>query len=181
MDRVGQLDWNFGGRHPGRFNSLYLWKLFCLGNESALIIMAAQTLYTNSSLLIHFNSKSPPISIGNFGRFAPPRAGRKLSVQCSENQTQILRTCKNCKTQFDPLLNNPRACRFHTAHFGGSLSLSLWNWTWLSIVCTFTWVFVAFVALPFIPPFFSTVDLSHPSFWFREGVFSWFCLFSSGI
>ncbi|CAA7055650.1 unnamed protein product [Microthlaspi erraticum] len=30
-----------------------------------------------------------------------------------------LRTCKNCKTQFDPLLNNPRACRFHTAHFGG--------------------------------------------------------------
>ncbi|OMO55576.1 hypothetical protein CCACVL1_27172 [Corchorus capsularis] len=30
-----------------------------------------------------------------------------------------LKTCKNCKTQFDPLLNHPRACRFHTAHFGG--------------------------------------------------------------
>ncbi|RDX90949.1 hypothetical protein CR513_27130 [Mucuna pruriens] len=30
-----------------------------------------------------------------------------------------LRTCKNCKTQFDPALNHPLACRFHTAHFGG--------------------------------------------------------------
>ncbi|KAI0515656.1 hypothetical protein KFK09_008322 [Dendrobium nobile] len=30
-----------------------------------------------------------------------------------------LRTCKNCKAQFDPVLNHPRACRFHTAHFGG--------------------------------------------------------------
>ncbi|RVX07530.1 hypothetical protein CK203_025278 [Vitis vinifera] len=30
-----------------------------------------------------------------------------------------LKTCKICKTQFDPLLNHPRACRFHTAHFGG--------------------------------------------------------------
>ncbi|KAI5684344.1 hypothetical protein M9H77_05572 [Catharanthus roseus] len=44
----------------------------------------------------------------------------KLSIQCSEKQTQnVLRTCKNCKTQFDPLLNHPRACRYHTAHFGG--------------------------------------------------------------
>ncbi|XVE72161.1 hypothetical protein DITRI_Ditri11bG0016700 [Diplodiscus trichospermus] len=33
--------------------------------------------------------------------------------------TENLKTCKNCKTQFDPLLNHPRACRFHTAHFGG--------------------------------------------------------------
>ncbi|CDP02724.1 unnamed protein product [Coffea canephora] len=44
----------------------------------------------------------------------------KYSIQCSEKQSQnVLRTCKNCKTQFDPLLNHPRACRFHTAHFGG--------------------------------------------------------------
>ncbi|XP_022862626.1 uncharacterized protein LOC111382817 [Olea europaea var. sylvestris] len=42
-----------------------------------------------------------------------------LSIQCSENQGPILRTCKNCKTQFDPVLNHPRACRYHTAHFGG--------------------------------------------------------------
>ncbi|XP_044467516.1 uncharacterized protein LOC123197331 [Mangifera indica] len=42
------------------------------------------------------------------------------SIQCSANpDTKTLRTCKNCKTQFDPLLNHPRACRFHTAHFGG--------------------------------------------------------------
>ncbi|XP_031475189.1 uncharacterized protein LOC116247266 [Nymphaea colorata] len=30
-----------------------------------------------------------------------------------------LRTCRNCKTQFDPSLNHPSSCRFHTAHFGG--------------------------------------------------------------
>ncbi|KAI9161685.1 hypothetical protein LWI28_019734 [Acer negundo] len=42
------------------------------------------------------------------------------SIQCSVNpDTKSLRTCKNCKTQFDPHLNHPRACRFHTAHFGG--------------------------------------------------------------
>ncbi|XP_031117130.1 uncharacterized protein LOC116020751 [Ipomoea triloba] len=43
-----------------------------------------------------------------------------FSVRCSEKAAQTtLRTCKNCKTQFDPLLNHPRACRYHTAHFGG--------------------------------------------------------------
>ncbi|CAI9780828.1 unnamed protein product [Fraxinus pennsylvanica] len=36
-----------------------------------------------------------------------------------EKQGPIFRTCKNCKTQFDPVLNHPRACRYHTAHFGG--------------------------------------------------------------
>ncbi|WJX77153.1 hypothetical protein P8452_60488 [Trifolium repens] len=42
------------------------------------------------------------------------------SIRCSNNKSSsILRTCKNCKTQFDPSLNNPLACRFHTAHFGG--------------------------------------------------------------
>ncbi|KAL6879656.1 hypothetical protein ACP4OV_012315 [Aristida adscensionis] len=30
-----------------------------------------------------------------------------------------LRTCKNCKRQYDPAANHPSACRFHTAHFGG--------------------------------------------------------------
>ncbi|TVU06454.1 hypothetical protein EJB05_49671, partial [Eragrostis curvula] len=29
-----------------------------------------------------------------------------------------LRTCKNCKRQYDPAANHPSACRFHTAHFG---------------------------------------------------------------
>ncbi|WJX82585.1 hypothetical protein P8452_65325 [Trifolium repens] len=42
------------------------------------------------------------------------------SIRCSNNKSSsILRTCKNCKTQFNPSLNNPLACRFHTAHFGG--------------------------------------------------------------
>ncbi|CAJ2672416.1 unnamed protein product [Trifolium pratense] len=47
------------------------------------------------------------------------------SIQCSNYKTSSssssinLRTCKNCKTQFDPSLNHPLACRFHTAHFGG--------------------------------------------------------------
>ncbi|KAF5747455.1 hypothetical protein HS088_TW05G00176 [Tripterygium wilfordii] len=38
-------------------------------------------------------------------------------IRCSNDKT--LRTCKNCKTQFDPSLNHHRACLFHTAHFGG--------------------------------------------------------------
>ncbi|TYH09354.1 hypothetical protein ES288_A07G088500v1 [Gossypium darwinii] len=37
----------------------------------------------------------------------------------SKPSTKNLKTCKNCKSQFDPLLNHPRACHFHTAHFGG--------------------------------------------------------------
>ncbi|XP_022143294.1 uncharacterized protein LOC111013199 [Momordica charantia] len=37
----------------------------------------------------------------------------------NSNNQLTLRTCRNCKTQFDPSLNHPRACRFHTAHFGG--------------------------------------------------------------
>ncbi|KAL9424983.1 hypothetical protein AB3S75_031999 [Citrus x aurantiifolia] len=50
------------------------------------------------------------------------RCSPKLTpIQCSAsaNNGSSLRTCKNCKTQYDPLLNHPRACRFHTAHFGG--------------------------------------------------------------
>ncbi|KAH7533878.1 uncharacterized protein LOC107416162 [Ziziphus jujuba] len=43
------------------------------------------------------------------------------AFRCSSNPNfkTTLKTCKNCKTQFDPSLNHPRACRFHTAHFGG--------------------------------------------------------------
>ncbi|KAK3426339.1 hypothetical protein EUGRSUZ_F02813 [Eucalyptus grandis] len=47
---------------------------------------------------------------------------RPFAVRCcasSGSGKNQLRTCKNCKTQFDPSLNHPRACRFHTAHFGG--------------------------------------------------------------
>ena len=50
------------------------------------------------------------------------------SIQCcsSSNDSKTssikLRTCKNCKAQFDPALNHPLACRFHTAHFGGMVA-----------------------------------------------------------
>ncbi|KAF8108231.1 hypothetical protein N665_0113s0020 [Sinapis alba] len=44
---------------------------------------------------------------------------RIRSSASSDSVGNTLRTCKNCKTQFDPILNHPRACRFHTAHFGG--------------------------------------------------------------
>nr|GEV56286.1 hypothetical protein [Tanacetum cinerariifolium] len=46
---------------------------------------------------------------------------RKHSIQCSVEESKVvnLRTCKQCKKQFDPVLNHPQACRFHTAHFGG--------------------------------------------------------------
>ncbi|CAH8350158.1 unnamed protein product [Eruca vesicaria subsp. sativa] len=43
-------------------------------------------------------------------------------IRCSASSDSVgntLRTCMNCKTQFDPILNHPQACRFHTAHFGG--------------------------------------------------------------
>ncbi|KAI6691502.1 hypothetical protein NL676_028330 [Syzygium grande] len=49
-------------------------------------------------------------------------AARPFAVRCcssSGSGKNDLRTCRNCKTQFDPSLNHPRACRFHTAHFGG--------------------------------------------------------------
>lgn len=43
-----------------------------------------------------------------------------ISIRCSSAKpTEALRTCKNCKAQFDPSLNDPRSCRYHTAHFGG--------------------------------------------------------------
>lgn len=57
---------------------------------------------------------SPSCYLGNPGT-------RKISIstRCSAKPIETLRTCKNCKTQFDPSLNHPRACRYHTAHFGG--------------------------------------------------------------
>ncbi|XP_077243954.1 carboxypeptidase [Tasmannia lanceolata] len=83
--------------------------------------------------------KSSPISASllfPLNRFNPPNSptlqihlrkpivsskfpGKKTSIRCVGNSNQTLNTCKNCKTQFDPSLNHPRACRFHTAHFGG--------------------------------------------------------------
>lgn len=44
---------------------------------------------------------------------------QSFSIRCSGNSVQTKRTCKNCKGSFEPYLNHARACRFHTAHFGG--------------------------------------------------------------
>ncbi|KAL7131752.1 hypothetical protein ABFS83_12G025400 [Erythranthe nasuta] len=99
--------------------------------------MAAQLLCMNSSSSIP-NSSLICKNADEFVRFpqlircSRPHNSVKQSlvrkasstIQCSEKQTQIQtetphRTCKNCKTQFDPSLNHPRACRYHTAHYGG--------------------------------------------------------------
>ncbi|KAG8384146.1 hypothetical protein BUALT_Bualt04G0087900 [Buddleja alternifolia] len=89
-------------------------------------LMAAQLLQPNSfisisnSSLISKNTAIIP-RIPQLCRLPPclNSAKHQLSIRCAENKAEILRTCKNCKTQFDPSLNHPRACRFHTAHFGG--------------------------------------------------------------
>ncbi|XP_021832087.1 uncharacterized protein LOC110772027 [Prunus avium] len=63
------------------------------------------------------HSPSPLLSLHQ----KPKPTLRLAAFRCSAKPSNeiILRTCKNCKTQFDPSINNPRACRFHTAHFGG--------------------------------------------------------------
>ncbi|KAL8200498.1 hypothetical protein R6Q57_011837 [Mikania cordata] len=84
--------------------------------------MATQICSTNSFIrrnpvnfhrLIGFSTKISRLSIH--------RMIRKYPIQCSVEETKSvnLKTCKLCKTQFDPSLNHPQACRFHTAHFGG--------------------------------------------------------------
>ncbi|KVI02797.1 uncharacterized protein LOC112513162 [Cynara cardunculus var. scolymus] len=95
--------------------------------------MAMQICSTNSSIpSIHASCiNRNPIKLHHFhpllglstriSRMQIHRSIRKYSIRCSaEEKKQInLRTCKLCKTQFDPSLNHPQACRFHTAHFGG--------------------------------------------------------------
>ncbi|KAH7556934.1 hypothetical protein JRO89_XS11G0013600 [Xanthoceras sorbifolium] len=68
--------------------------------------------WRNPPTIFHYHLRPPTILLKY-----PPKLS---SIQCSANpQTKSLKTCKNCKTQFDPLLNHPRACQFHTSHFGG--------------------------------------------------------------
>ncbi|MED6146113.1 hypothetical protein PIB30_031596 [Stylosanthes scabra] len=76
-------------------------------------------------------SQLHPLLHGNNKRFhSPSKEAIRFTfqlkcigiIQCcssSSNHSIKLRTCKNCKSQFDPSLNHPLACRFHTAHFGG--------------------------------------------------------------
>ncbi|XP_058185329.1 uncharacterized protein LOC131302615 [Rhododendron vialii] len=92
--------------------------------------MAAQLLYFNSSPPILSasplcnQSSQNPLQFRLFSKPTPitcleiPTA-RHFRVRCSADPIQSPRTCKNCKTQFDPSINHPRACCYHTAHFGG--------------------------------------------------------------
>ncbi|CAI8613434.1 unnamed protein product [Vicia faba] len=62
-----------------------------------------------------FQSK-PNLNCSLFLQFPSTRCSSSSNHKTSSVN---LRTCKNCKTQFDPSLNHPLACRFHTAHYGG--------------------------------------------------------------
>lgn len=92
--------------------------------------MAAQLACFNSSSPIPYASSlynqnsQNTLQIRLFFKTAPTTClqkpiARKFRIRFSANPIQDLRTCKNCKTQFDPSINHPRACRYHTAHFGG--------------------------------------------------------------
>ncbi|XP_076910514.1 uncharacterized protein LOC143568187 [Bidens hawaiensis] len=84
--------------------------------------MSTQICSTNSSIGLHnasFISRNP-LKLHPSSQISCLPI-RKYSIRCSVEETKAanLRTCKQCKTQYDPLLNHPQACRFHTAHFGG--------------------------------------------------------------
>lgn len=86
-------------------------------NSSVLMVngsVSHQRRRTNFHQIHPLFGSSPSCDLGNTGT-------RKISIstRCSAKPIETLRTCKNCKTQFDPSRNHPRACRYHTAHFGG--------------------------------------------------------------
>ncbi|GAV75820.1 hypothetical protein CFOL_v3_19296 [Cephalotus follicularis] len=61
-----------------------------------------------------------PLILISLSTTNPTRRADFIKSQCSANPSfKTFKTCKICKTQFDPSLNHPRACLFHTAHFGG--------------------------------------------------------------
>ncbi|XP_004492983.1 uncharacterized protein [Cicer arietinum] len=72
--------------------------------------------------LLHLHGNKTPIAIQSQTNINCTHFLLQFSsIRCfsSFNHSINLRTCKNCKTQFDPSLNNPLSCRFHTAHYGG--------------------------------------------------------------
>ncbi|XP_010440912.1 PREDICTED: uncharacterized protein LOC104724159 [Camelina sativa] len=79
---------------------------------------------TMAQSLLNFSIPKTLIQSHSLHSFKTPKLNprRCFFLRCaasSPDGSKTLRTCKNCKTQFDPLLNHPRACRFHTAHFAG--------------------------------------------------------------
>ncbi|XP_057971359.1 uncharacterized protein LOC131160061 [Malania oleifera] len=85
-----------------------------------ILLRSTPSFYT-SPLLPSLHQQSPAVRRTQFS-YRPTAQISSLkfqAIRCSGSSGRTLRTCKNCKTQFDPSLNHPRACRFHTAHFGG--------------------------------------------------------------
>ncbi|KAK4284194.1 hypothetical protein QN277_001059 [Acacia crassicarpa] len=66
-----------------------------------------------SQLFLNISFSKPNIDLPKFPSI------RCASSSFDQKASSSLRTCKNCKTQYNPALNHPLACRFHTAHFGG--------------------------------------------------------------
>ncbi|XP_059449297.1 uncharacterized protein LOC132180476 [Corylus avellana] len=84
--------------------------------------MALALPHSQARLLLSY--QSPP-AVPRFRQIRTAKTSvesppiRAIRCSAKPNDQVTLRTCKNCKTQYDPALNHPRACRFHTAHFGG--------------------------------------------------------------
>ncbi|KAG0598970.1 hypothetical protein M758_12G116500 [Ceratodon purpureus] len=76
---------------------------------------------TVSSPSLTFNSVSLVTRTSRFSSSQPGRHGvRAQASGGGEAEVKVeLRTCRTCKKMFNPLENHPRACRFHTAHYGG--------------------------------------------------------------
>jgi hypothetical protein len=80
----------------------------------------------HSQARLVLSSQSPPV-VPLFRRIRMSKTSvdsppiRAIRCSAKPNDQVTLRTCKNCKTQYDPALNHPRACSFHTAHFGGTI------------------------------------------------------------
>ncbi|CAD6244872.1 unnamed protein product [Miscanthus lutarioriparius] len=60
---------------------------------------------------------APAVRLASRGRFRATAASAEGAAR------PVLRTCKNCKQQYDPSVNHPSACRYHTAHFGGETNI----------------------------------------------------------
>jgi hypothetical protein len=60
---------------------------------------------------------APAVRLASRGRFRATAASGEGAAR------PVLRTCKNCKQQYDPSVNHPSACRYHTAHFGGETNI----------------------------------------------------------
>lgn len=92
-------------------------------NKNPRIQMAIQ-LCTNSLLTVNSPLSYTRSSIKNHQlqplfRYSNSSDSTNSNILISVRCSSALRTCKNCKVQFDPALNDPRSCRYHTAHFGG--------------------------------------------------------------